>query len=53
LKGVRETQEIDGMYHYLYGRYTSTTEANTVMKRKQIMEFKDAFVREINVLIKE
>jgi hypothetical protein len=53
LKGVRETQEIDGMYHYLYGRYTSTNEANTVMKRKQIMEFKDAFVREINVLIKE
>jgi hypothetical protein len=53
LKGVRETQEIDGMHHYLYGRYTSATEANTVMKRKQIMEFKDAFVREINVLIKE
>jgi hypothetical protein len=53
LKGVSETKEIDGMYHYLYGRYTSTAEANTVMKRKQIMEFKDAFVREISVLIKK
>jgi hypothetical protein len=53
LKGVREAKEIDGMYHYLYGRYTSTTEANTVMKRKQITEFKDAFVREIMVLIKK
>jgi len=53
LKGVSEAEEIDGMYHYLYGRYTSATEANTVMKRKQIMEFKDAFVREIRVLIKK
>ena len=50
LNGVRETKEVDGMYHYLYGRYTSAAEAYTVMKRKQIMEFTDAFVREIRVL---
>jgi hypothetical protein len=53
LKGVRETKEIDGMYHYLYGWYTSAAEANTAMKRKQIMEFKDAFVREIQMLNKK
>jgi len=53
LKGVTETEEIDGKYHYLYGRYTSAAEANTVMNRKQIKEFKDAFVREIDVLIKK
>ena len=53
LKGVRETKEIDGMYHYLYGRYTSADEAKTVMQRKQIMQFKDAFVREISILIKK
>jgi hypothetical protein len=53
LKGVRETKEIDGMYHYLYGRYTSANEAQTVMQRKQIMQFKDAFVREISILIKK
>ena len=53
LTGVRETEEIDGMYHYLYGRYTSAAEANTVLKRKQIMEYKDAFVREIDILIKK
>jgi hypothetical protein len=53
LKGVTETQEIDGNYHYLYGRYTSAAEANTVMQRKQILEFKDALVREITVLIKK
>jgi hypothetical protein len=53
LKGVRETKEIDGMYHYLYGRYTSADEAQTVMQRKQIMQFKDAFIREISILIKK
>jgi tetratricopeptide (TPR) repeat protein len=53
LKGVRETKEVDGMYHYLYGWYTSAAEANSAMKRKQIMEFKDAFVREIRILDKK
>ena len=53
LKGVRETQEIDGMYHYLYGQYTSEAEAKSVIQRKQIMEFKDAFIREISILIKK
>jgi WD40-like Beta Propeller Repeat len=53
LNGVRETKEVDGMYHYLYGWYTSATEASTAMKRNEIMEFKDAFVREIRMLIKK
>jgi hypothetical protein len=53
LKGVSETKEIDGMYHYLYGRYTSAAEAGAVMKREQIMKFEDAFVREISVLIRK
>lgn len=53
LKDVRETEEIDGMYHYLYGNYTSAAEANTVLKRKEFSEFDDAFVREINVLIRK
>ena len=51
LSGVRETKEVDGMYHYLYGRYTSSAEARTVMQRPQLMQFNDAFVREISVLI--
>lgn len=53
LKGVRETKEIDGMYHYLYGRYTSADEAKTAIQRKQFIEFTDAFVREISILIKK
>jgi hypothetical protein len=53
LKGVKETKEVDGMYHYLYGRYTSAEEANAVMKRKEIRAFEDAFVREIRILNKK
>lgn len=53
LKGVTEAKEIDGMYHYLYGRYTSHAEASMVMKRKQIREFSDAFIREISIIIKK
>ena len=30
LKGVRETKESDGEYHYLYGKYTSSEEAKSV-----------------------
>jgi len=41
------------MYHYLYGQYTSEAEAKSVIQRKQIMEFKDAFIREISILIKK
>jgi len=53
IKGVRETKEIDGKYHYLFGRYTSADEAKTALQRKQFMEFTDAFVREISILIKK
>lgn len=53
LKGVRETKEVDGMYHYLYGSYSTSEEAKTVMKRSEIMEFSDAFVREISILLKK
>lgn len=51
LSGVRETKEVDGMYHYLYGRYTSSIEARTALQRPQLMVFNDAFVREISILI--
>ena len=51
LKGVRETQEIDGMYHYLYGTYSTAEEAKTAMKRNEFLDFSDAFVREISILL--
>jgi hypothetical protein len=51
LNGVREVEEIDG-YHYFYGQYTSREEARTVLQRALLAKFKDAFVREISVIIK-
>jgi hypothetical protein len=53
LTGISEREEIDGMYHYLYGQYTSAAEAEEAMKRPEISKFEDAFVREINVLIRK
>ncbi len=50
-QGVRETQEIDGLYHYLYGRYPTIEEAKVVLEKIDESEFSDAFVREINILI--
>ena len=52
-KGVRETKEVDGMYHYLYGSYSTAEEAKTIMKRSELIEFSDAFVREISILLKK
>ena len=51
-KGVRESKEIDGLYHYLYGRYESFSEAKSALDSIQDEEFKDAFVRKIIVLVK-
>lgn len=51
--GVRETKEIDGLYHYLWGRYSTYAEAKTALSGVKEEEFKDAFVREINVLVKK
>lgn len=53
LNVVRETKETDGFYHYLYGRYTSQVEAETVLERVKAMGFTDAFVREISIIIEK
>ncbi|MDX9725879.1 MAG: hypothetical protein RBT38_05795 [Bacteroidales bacterium] len=53
LQGVRETKEIDGMYHYLYGSYASSGEAKTALQNPAVMIFEDAFVREIDVLMQK
>ncbi len=52
LNGVREVEEIDG-YHYLYGQYTSPEEARSVLQRTLLTKFKDAFVREIRLIVKD
>ncbi len=50
-EGVVETKEMDGLYHYLYGKYRTFEEAKSDMDKIEGEEFKDAFVREINMLI--
>ena len=51
-KGIRETKEIDGLYHYLFGRYETYSEAKTILNNITKEDgFKDAFVREINVMV--
>ncbi|GEM_PF-192180 len=53
LDDISVAKEIDGLYHYYYGRYTSYTEAKIAMQRPQVKQFSDAFVREIVVLVRE
>jgi hypothetical protein len=53
LKGVIETKEMDGLYHYLYGRYTSPAEVESALARAKQTGFSDAFIREISVLIEK
>jgi hypothetical protein len=50
--GVRETEEIDGLYHYLYGKFDTFSEAAKVLEQIKDKEFEDAFVREVKVLIR-
>lgn len=51
LTDVREVKEIDGMLHYLYGRFNTYEEARAELQRIRREEFRDAFVREINVIL--
>ena len=53
LNGVREAKEMDGLYHYLYGRYTSSVEADAALERAKLSGFTDAYVREIFVLLEK
>jgi hypothetical protein len=53
LDNIRVAKEIDGLYHYFLGRYTSYTEAKIAMEKPQVKKFGDAFVREIIVLVKD
>lgn len=52
LNDIRVFREIDGLFHYFYGRFTSYTEAKLAMQKPQVEKFPDAFVREIIVLVK-
>ena len=53
LKEVKETWEEDGLYHYLYGRYSSRAEAENALKKARLAGFPDAFLREINIIMEK
>jgi hypothetical protein len=53
LREVKEVKEMDGLYHYLYGRYSSTVNAGAALRRVKNLGYTDAFVREINIILEK
>ena len=51
LPELREVKEMDGLYHYLFGRYTSTVEAGAALRRVRGLGYTDAFIREVNIIL--
>jgi len=51
LTELKEVKEMDGLYHYLFGRYTSTVEAAAALRRVKELGYADAFIREVNVTL--
>jgi outer membrane protein OmpA-like peptidoglycan-associated protein len=51
IEGVREIASVDGYYRYVYGEYSSFTKAKAELVKFQESGYKDAFIRELNLLI--
>jgi outer membrane protein OmpA-like peptidoglycan-associated protein len=50
-KNVREILSEDGYYRYVLGEYTQFSKAKEVLLQVQDAGFKDAFIRELNLLV--
>jgi outer membrane protein OmpA-like peptidoglycan-associated protein/tetratricopeptide (TPR) repeat protein len=50
-KGVREILSEDGYYRYVMGEYTQFSRAKEALTQIQDAGFKDAFIRELNLLV--
>ena len=50
-KGVREVLSEDGYYRYVIGKYTQFSRAKEALTKIQDAGFKDAFIRELNLLV--
>jgi hypothetical protein len=50
-KNVREILSEDGYYRYVMGEYTQFSKAKEVLLQVQDAGFKDAFIRELNLLV--
>jgi hypothetical protein len=51
MEGVNEVFSDDGYYRYIYGKYTSFKKAKDDLVHLQESGFKNAFIRELNLLI--
>ncbi|MCX6325928.1 MAG: OmpA family protein [Bacteroidia bacterium] len=51
IDGVREIASEDGYYRYVYGEYSSFTKAKDALVPFNESGFKEAFIRELNLLI--
>lgn len=53
IDGVREVASDDGYFRYIYGEYNSFTKAKAALLSIQESGFRNAFIREVNQLIKK
>jgi outer membrane protein OmpA-like peptidoglycan-associated protein/tetratricopeptide (TPR) repeat protein len=53
IDGVREIACDDGFYRYIYGEYNSFTKAKAALAPFLKLGYRDAFVRELNLLIQK
>jgi hypothetical protein len=50
-QGVKEILSEDGYYRYVMGEYSQFSKAKEALLRVQDAGFKDAFIRELNLLV--
>jgi outer membrane protein OmpA-like peptidoglycan-associated protein/tetratricopeptide (TPR) repeat protein len=53
IDGIREIHSEDGYFRYVYGEYGSYTKAKTGLAQFHESQFRDAYIRELNLLIKK
>jgi len=51
IQGIRELPGEDGFYRYVTGEYSTLSEAKNALRTLQASGHKDAFIRELNLLI--
>ena len=53
IEGVKEIKGNDGYFRYVYGEFEGFTKAKAALENVQKSGYKDAFIKEYNLLIKQ
>jgi hypothetical protein len=53
LNGVSTRKAEDGTYKYIYGEYRSLSQAKTSLQKVRELGYREAFIREINIIEKK